>query len=515
MMNPKSDLSVLTRSGTGLGSTSVPVPKPRWKSRVLLPCAILASFGALMGYSLRDRFWPASDVLVIPVVVKASSQTGGGVSFQAPGWVEADPYLIAVSALTPGVVSEVRALEGDVVKPGQVVARLVDDDAKLALERSEAEIKVRNAEYEVAKATLRAAQRDWDHPIERTRAVSIAENKWAEAKADLKKLTADINVEAARADELKDKLQREQSAGKEAVAELQIERTRLQLKTQVAITESVRAKQPIVEARIRQLDADRKAARENLALRIEEHKHLEEAKAMIARAEAALKRAEIERAEAQLKLKRMDVVSPVGGIVMQRLINPGDKLMLNMDAMHSAHAMHLYDPKKLQVRVDVPLADAAKTSVGQEAEIVVEVLPDKTFKGRVTRVVHEADIQKNTLQVKVAIQDPVLDLKPEMLARVKFLAPVKKVEGKLLQRVFVPERLVAGAKAGKEGSAKVWLVDRGNSTAIQRTITLGNIRMDGWAEVLEGLQQGDQLIASDTRGFKEGQKIKVTGEARE
>ena len=68
--------------------------------------------------------------------------------------------------------------------------------------------------------------------------------------------------------------------------------------------------------------------------------------------------------------------------------------------------MRLYDPKRLQVRVDVPLADAAKVRVGQQAKVVVGVLPDRTFDGEVTRVVHEADIQRNTLQVKVAHHRP-------------------------------------------------------------------------------------------------------------
>ncbi len=74
------------------------------------------------------------------------------------------------------------------------------------------------------------------------------------------------------------------------------------------------------------------------------------------------------------------------------------------------------------MRVDVPLVDAGKISVGQEAEIVVEVLPDKPFSGTVTRVMHEANIQKKHSggQLFWGPPDPVL--RPEMLARVKFLA---------------------------------------------------------------------------------------------
>src|SRR5690606_29574462 len=77
----------------------------------------------------------------------------------------------------------------------------------------------------------------------------------------------------------------------------------------------------------------------------------------------------------------------------------------------------------LQVRADVPLAEAARVSAGLPAEIRVEALPDRVFRGEVVRIVHEADPVKNTLPVKVRILDPDPALKPEMIARLQFLAP--------------------------------------------------------------------------------------------
>jgi hypothetical protein len=102
--------------------------------------------------------------------------------------------------------------------------------------------------------------------------------------------------------------------------------------------------------------------------------------------------------------------------------------MAAMDDPHSNHVVHLYDPAHLQVRVDVPLAEASRVGIGHKARIVVEVLPDRVFQGEVTRIVNEADLQKNTLQVKVRILDPVPELKPEMLARAQFLAPAPAAE---------------------------------------------------------------------------------------
>src|SRR5204862_480470 len=55
------DMSVLASSGKSpLPQVSVPRPKIRWKTRVLLPAAILLCFAAVFGYSLRDTFMPAT-----------------------------------------------------------------------------------------------------------------------------------------------------------------------------------------------------------------------------------------------------------------------------------------------------------------------------------------------------------------------------------------------------------------------------------------------------------------------
>ena len=506
--SPQRDVRALSRGG-GAGrdpsgdasgvaaapaSTRIPRPALNWKTHVWLPVGILMAGLLLLSHVLGDALSSATEVRVVPVVVKTTAETGGAVTVQAPGWVEAAPYPISVPALADGTVKEVLVLEGQPVNAGDVVARLVDDDAKLALARAEAELKQRDA-------ALRAAKTNWDNPVERTRAVAAAEGMVAETKAQLAQLGAEVTAETARADELRDRLARnERALAQNAATETEVVQTRLQLAAQVGTLGARQAQRPVLEAQLRQREAELVAAKENLRLRVEEAKALEEATAAVADATAM-------RDEAALRLARMEVRSPADGIVMQRLVEPGSKLAFGMDPDHSAHAVRLYDPKKLQVRVDVPLADAAKVGVGQKAKIVVGVLPDRTFDGVVSRVVHEADIQKNTLQVKVAITDPSAELKPEMLARVRFLSTGGSATTKQAQLVFAPGNLIR-----KDGDrATAWVAAGG--VAEQRTIELGQSRQDGWVSIASGLKPGDQRIATDPANLRDGAKVKVVGEA--
>ena len=508
------DLSVLSHdaqngAGQGSGSSAMPFPASRWKTRVLLPVVILVSFAAVLAYALRDALLPAARVHTVPVVVKmALGGDSAGIVAQAAGWVEPDPYPIYVSALADGIVKDVFVLEGQHVKAGDVVARLIDEDAKLDLESAEAEL--HHHEHDVCdyNANVKAAQDEWDHPIERTRAVKINEAMLAQTKAEVDANGYETDLEQARIKELEDQFRRENlAADAKAISDGQRIQTGLKLATQRAALKVSEGKRPALLAKVAQQEAELTAARENLRLRIQEGRAVEETKAKLAAELHTVETVRVKRDQAALRLKRMDVRSPVDGVVMERMTELGAKLYVSMNEKTSSQAAKLYDPKKLQVRVDVPLADVAKIGAGQRARVTVEVLRDVVFEGEVTRVLHQADIQKNTLQVKVSIKNPRLELRPEMLARVQFLAMEKPAgsEKEPSQRLFAQEKWIHTAN----GVSTAWIVDKGRSVAVRRSITLGAAKQDGWVEVTQGLQPGDALISEDTTHFTDGQRIKV------
>ena len=488
--------------------TAVPLPPRRWVSRIVIPGSIILIVLLLLLYTARESLWPATEVKVVRVLGKVTRQSAGKVTVQAPGWVEADPFPIYVSGLTPGVVDEVLALEGQALKAGDIVATLIDDDARLALAQAQAELQRRQAELPLYQAALNAAQTNWDQPIDRDQAVAVNQAKLQESQAELDRLSSEISMHQAKLAELEDSHQRLLALLPNASAELEVKKMQFRCTAQKALLDTTQKQQRVIEAQIQGYNADLKAAQAHRRLLIKERKALDEARAQVAMIKAQIDSAEVTLAQAQLRWERMKIRTPVDGIVMTRLAVPGAKVMLEGDMKESAHVLYLYDPNKLQVRVDVPLADAARVGVGQKARVVVDVLPDREFAGHISRIVHQADLQKNTLEVKVALEDPVPELKPEMLARIKFLGSDTKSSDTAALRVFVPERLCV-ERSGD--SAKIWQVTAQSRTRLQ-DISLGSHRQEGWIEVVTGLNLGDIVIADPPESLKEGSKVKIGGE---
>src|SRR3990172_9587122 len=164
----------------------------------------------------------------------------------------------------------------------------------------------------------------------------------------------------------------------------------------------------------------------------------------------------------------------------------------------------------LKVRVDVRFEDIPKVSLGQPVEINNPAL-ESPLSGQVLFVSSEANIQKNTLQVKVAIETAPSVFKPEMLVDVTFLAPkladsVAEVSDEM--RLYIPKQLIAQG----EGGTHVWLADQSARIARRTPVTLGREVSGGLVEVASGLTIATPVITQGTEDLDDGARIRVVDE---
>ncbi|MBT3279586.1 MAG: efflux RND transporter periplasmic adaptor subunit [Phycisphaerales bacterium] len=514
-----------------------PLPKRKWKSRILAPLALLLVFGGILGLAALDVLFPGRSVEVIPVVPRAATHpvsvepskapateatvtTGGQLVAQGSGWVEPDPYEEYATALTGGVISEILVLDGEAVTPGQIVAKMVSDGAEIALAGAEAKLATAQAASPLAMAELQGAQSDWDNPIEQERKVEVTTAALAEIRAERKQLPALIAAEGALCKQLKDELNRMTAARKKEIAtDFELKSAQYRLESQHAKHEAMIQRKAILDAKIAGLESEVKAAQRDLKLRINERRALDQAKAAVASAKATVASAESDRRDAKLRLDRMSIRAVKAGVVMRRLKSPGEKLSVISDNPDSAKVLSLYDPKKLQVRVDVAASEAKPVQVGQRAEVVIDIEGTTVFAGRVTRIVNEADAQKNTLEVKVAIDAPSAAIRPGMYGRVKFYSRGRTVaassgsksvgEGAGMVALYLPKALIVE----HQGAKVVWLSMDG---VAQRTeVTLGRGEDGDWVEVATGLRGGDRVIVGDLSDLRDGEKVTEIGESKD
>jgi RND family efflux transporter MFP subunit len=484
-------------------------------ARYVLPGALLAGFLGVLGWSGRDSFLSSKPVTVAPVLTTlADVQQGGAPLFPAAGWVEPRPTPVLVTALAEGVVGQLLVVEGQEVKAGEPVARLIDADAQLVLRGAQADVRLRAAELSGAKGVLTAARILLAQPVQLRAELAGAEATLAKTETDLGGLPYQIRAAEARA-----KLARQDLEGKNKIAASGALPDLVQLHAQndldaaTVALEELKSRDVRLKKEIDALKAKAEALRQRLELKTEENRQLSDAEAGVQVAEARLEQARVAVEKAKLCLQRMTVLAPAGGRVLALVARPGMRVMgLSPGSMHDASTVvSLYDPAQLQVRADVRLEDLPRVQPGQQVQIETPAVTTGPLEGEVLFATSQADIQKNTLQVKVAVKAPPPVLKPDMLVQVTFLAPPQPnspPDQVQHLRLLVPRGLVETA----DGGARVWVADQVAGVARRRTVQTGAGTSDGLVEVVEGLTAGDKLIVGGREDLRDGERIRVTGE---
>jgi HlyD family secretion protein len=115
----------------------------------------------------------------------------------ANGKADVEGGIIQVAARTAGIVEEVLVGEGDTVSKGQVLARLQDDEPRLAAARAAAEVQQARAQIAISEVQLSTAQRESDRLQALVASNFVAGQKLDQAKDAIRQ--AEANLAAQRA----------------------------------------------------------------------------------------------------------------------------------------------------------------------------------------------------------------------------------------------------------------------------------------------------------------------------
>ena len=485
----------------------------RWFTRYVIPGTILLGFVSLFGWATKDSFLPAQAVTVTPVIVtRAEVQQEGTPLFQAAGWIEPSPTPVFVTSLASGVVETLFVVEGQLVKRNDPIAKLNDLDAKLSLQQAQAQLRLCDAEVQNAEATLAAARTALASPNELKAALADAQSMLAETTLTLGNLPFMIEAAKNRRQLAAESFNRKQRAG-DAIAGRLLREAKSELAAAESALSELESRGPTLQLQATALENKRAALSNQLELLSEQKRAVAAAEAALAAANARRDQAQLSVDAAQLNLDRMTIRAPIDGRVLTLDARPGTRLagMDPVSQQSSSVVISMYDPKSLQIRVDVRLEDVPQVKIGQPAAIETAAI-STPLKGEVSWVTTRADIQKNTLQVKVAINDPPQVVTPEMLGQVTFLAlPQPKAVADSDHeplRMLVPRALVSNS----EGGSMLWIVDAEQGVARLQTVELGRAGTDQLVEIIKGIDPTAKLIVGGRESLSDGARVRISGE---
>src|SRR6266498_3347440 len=207
---------------------------------------------------------------------------------------------------------------------------------------------------------------------------------------------------------------------------------------------------------------------------------------------------------AQTQLAATEIKAPVSGTVLQRIVERGEMVSPSSFGESGARTsvVALADLSDLQIELDISQTDFARLKMDQRAEIIPEAFPNLKYSGFIAEIAPEANRAKATVQVKIKVENPDEQLRPEMNARVNFLGEAVSGNVKTAPRVLVPKAAVVR----KDGNDFVFVIK--GSKVEQRAVRLGSESGD-YYYVIEGLSGGESTATAGADKLRDGDRVKI------
>jgi membrane fusion protein, copper/silver efflux system len=183
-------------------------------------------------------------------------------------------------------------------------------------------------------------------------------------------------------------------------------------------------------------------------------------------------------AQTRLPVTDIEVRAPITGFVLSRNISAGMKIEKN------AELYRIADLSRVWIMADLYTDDISFLQTGMEADVIMRQ-QGKTFRARISSVLPQFDPSTRTLKLRLETDNPKYALRPDMFVDVEI--PVHKAP-----TIAVPSEAVLDT-----GNSRRVFVDLGNGHFTSREVTTG-IRFDDKTEILDGLVQGERIVASGT-----------------
>ena len=403
----------------------------------------------------------------------------------ASGEVKPKNY-INIGANQQGELTAILVKEGDHVRKGQRLAEVENTQSTADVVAQQAAISSAEADSAASEAAVKAADDN----------IATLDASVARTRADFEKATVDFR-------------RGEQLFGAKLIAKQDYDQRKAALDAAKAAVDEAVAR--VVQSRAQRAQAFAQAA---------------SSQKRVAQTQAGLSRfADV--------LKKHDSYSPIDGIVTNLPVRVGETVVPGVQNSAASTIMTIADMSIITAEVKVDETDIVNVKMNQPAEVTIDAIPNKTFKGHVIEIGNTAIVrstgmaasQSNTssqeakdFKVVIAIDDPPTDIRPGLSCTGKITTatrpgvmaiPIQALT--VRQKGDLEKKATTKPAAPKEG-AHAEAVDPVKEKAMKEEIQgVFVITPDGKAQfqkVETGITGATDIEV--TSGLKSGQEI-VTG----
>ena len=406
----------------------------------------------------------------------------------ASGEIRPKTY-VNIGANAMGKITKLYVKEGDLVKKGQMLAQLENVQS--------------SADVNATRASLQAAEID---------AVASA--------AGLRTSQANLNKARADSERSTQDWARAQGLYKEALI------AKSEYDSQKASAETAQAMFAQAQAQVAQAQAQKESA----------DRHISQIRANLTRASDILNKTSYE--------------APFDGTVTNLPVREGETVVMGIQNAPGSTLMTLADMSVITAEVKVDETDIVNVKLGQPAEVSIDAIPKKIFKGTVTEIGNNAVVRSTGVstsqqsiaseeakdfKVVVTLQDPPANLRPGLSATAKVITATRNSALAVpIQALVVRSHADLQPKGADKGSVQAASPQADASKdkekekeEIQGVFVIRNKKAEfvsvqtGVAgttdiEVVNGLREGDEVITGSykvLRTLRPGTSIKVDNTA--
>ncbi|WP_149095574.1 efflux RND transporter periplasmic adaptor subunit [Paenibacillus terrae] len=389
-----------------------------------------------------------------------------------------------------GTVASASLSVGTAVQKGAVIARLDDADYKLQVEQAAASIQEAQAGIDNAQANLQAAAsaiQSADAGITGARANVNKVNKGARAQ---EKQQAQATVDKAQSTYTKAKTDSERTQKLfEAGAATASDNESARLNATAALKDLEQAKDSLSLLLEGATTEDHQSAQASfqdaLAGRSKAFAASEQAAASKKQASANYEKALVAKSQAELALSRTRLISPVSGVILDKIVNTGD-LVSSGQAVYRIGSID-----RLKVLLPVPDSEIRDWKKGQQVSVM---LYEETRQGTVSNVYPSTSTNTGRVNVEIVISNPQRNWLPGQV--IKAAHQVTDKNG-----ILIPAEAVINT------GSKPFIFKDVQGKAVKTPVELGNQVVENQLQIVSGLREGERIVIKGAETLFDGNAI--------